>query len=251
MAENFIPYLVHVIKLQHDNPRLGLLQYRNLLTAGQYARLFDLSIKYLAKRDRVLDWGCGNGHFSFFLASHGFKPNIFSLDDPPPLLSLLPRGEYEFVRGDKSDPVSLPYPDAFFDGIASVGVLEHVREFGGNEDASLREIFRILRPGGLFIGYHIPNARSWIELLSSFFPRKHHHRWRYTGKAIREHLGRTEFDVIEIRTYGFLPRWLMSRCPDFLSDSVGLAAVFNSLDHILEKAFPFICTNHLAVAKKP
>jgi hypothetical protein len=87
--------------------------------------------------------------------------------------------------------------------------------------------------------------------LSSFFPRKHHHRWRYTGKAIREHLGRTEFDVIEIRAYGFLPRWLMSRCPDFLSDSVGLAAVFNSLDHILEKAFPFICTNHLAVAKKP
>lgn len=250
MAENFVAYLVHVIKLQREAPRLGLLQYRNLLTASQYMKLFDRSIKYLAKPDRVLDWGCGNGHFSFFLASHGFKPSIFSLEDPPPLLSLLPSDGYEFIKADKSDPVSLPYPDGFFDGIVSVGVLEHVREFGGNEEASLREIFRILRPGGLFIGYHIPNARSWTELLSSFVPGKHHHRWRYTGKAIRELLARTDFDIVEISDYGFLPRWLMGRCPAFLSNSAGLAEAFNSLDHVLEKVFPCVCTNHLAVARK-
>jgi len=250
MTKNFIPYLVHVIKLQRDNPRLGLLQYRNVLTASQYIRLFDLSLKYLSQRDCVLDWGCGNGHFSFFLANRGFKPQIFSLEDPPPLLSLLPSGGYEFIKGDKNDPVSLPYPDAFFEGIVSVGVLEHVREFGGSEEASLREIFRVLRPGGLFIGYHIPNARSWTEVLSSSVPGKHRHRWRYTGKAICELLTQAGFDIIEIRDYGFLPRWLMGRCPAFLSNSSGLAEAFNSLDHVLEKVFPCVCTNHLAVAGK-
>lgn len=251
MTDHIIPYLVRTIRLQRDNPRLGLLQYRNLLTAGRYAALFDLSPKYLAEQDRVLDWGCGNGHFSYFLAKRGLKPHIFSLDDPPPLLSLLRREEYEFAKGNKSDPVTLPYPNDFFGGVVSVGVLEHVREFGGSEAASLREIFRILKPGGLFIGTHIPNSWSWIEFLASFFPRKHHHRWRYSRTQLRGFLERAGFEILELRSYGIFPRWLMGRCPDILANSIGLAASFNALDHLLERVFPLFCTHHLAVARKP
>ena len=251
MTDHFIPYLVRTIKLQRDNPRLGLLQYRNLLTAGRYATLFDLSLKYLAEQHHVLDWGCGNGHFSYFLAKCGLKPHIFSLDDPPPLLSLLRREEYEFAKGDKSDPVTLPYPNGFFDRVVSVGVLEHVREFGGSEEASLREIFRILKPGGLFIGYHIPNSWSWIEFLASFFPRKHHHRWRYGRPKLRRFLEQAGFKILELQSYGILPRWLMSRCPDLLANSVSFATAYNALDRLLGKAFPLFCTNHLALARKP
>jgi Methyltransferase domain len=36
-----------------------------------------------------------------------------------------------------------------FEAVISASVLEHVRETGGNEEANLREIFRILKPGEL------------------------------------------------------------------------------------------------------
>jgi len=40
-----------------------------------------------------------------------------------------------------------PYLDKF-DAVVSVGVLEHVKETGGSEIGSLREIFRILKLNG-------------------------------------------------------------------------------------------------------
>ena len=251
MSNLFIPYLQRTIALQRADPGLGLLQYRNLLTAGRYAALFDLAQKYLAPGHRVLDWGCGNGHFSFFLADFGLKPFIFSLDDPPPLLNRLRSDGYEFVKGDKSDPVSLPFPDGFFDRVVSVGVLEHVREFGGSEEASLAEIRRILKPGGQFIACHIPNSRSWIEFAASLVPGKHHHRWRYGRRELRRLLEGGGYEIFEIGSYGILPRWMMGRCPDVLANSVWMAAVFRGLDHALEKTFPLFCTNHLAVVRKP
>ena len=251
MSNRFIPYLQRTIALQRADPGLGLLQYRNLLTAGRYAALFGLAQKYLMPGQRVLDWGCGNGHFAYFLANLGFRPNIFSLDDPPPLLSRLRSDGYEFAKGDKSDPVNLPYPDGYFDRIFSVGVLEHVREFGGSEEASLAEIRRILKPGGMFIAYHIPNSLSWIEFVASLVPGKHHHRWRYNRRKLRALLERVGYDILEVGSYGILPRWMMGRCPDVLASSVWLASTFNGLDRVLEKTFPLFCTNHLAVVRKP
>ena len=140
MTAKQLDYILRTIALQRADPGLGLLQYRNLLTAGRYEALFALAQKYLMPGHRVLDWGCGNGHFAYFLADFGLRPNIFSLDDPPPLLSRLRSNGYEFAKGEKSDPVNLPYPDGFFDRVVSIGVLEHVREFGGSEEASLMEI---------------------------------------------------------------------------------------------------------------
>ena len=128
-------------------------------------------------------------------------------------MQLKAQGACEYVKGRKGDPVSLPYPDGFFDVVVSVGVLEHVRESGGEERASLKEIRRILKPGGAFVGYHIPNRWSWIERLSSLFPAKHHHRRRYTKATFRALLQGCGLEAAEIRNYGFLPRGFMRRFP--------------------------------------
>jgi len=45
------------------------------------------------------------------------------------------------------DARHLTYPDAFFDGIFSISVLEHIPEEG--DSVAMREIARVLRPGGV------------------------------------------------------------------------------------------------------
>ena len=77
MTAKQLDYILRTIELQRADPGLGLLQYRNLLTAGRYEALFALAQKHLMPGHRVLDWGCGNGHFAYFLADFGLRPNLF------------------------------------------------------------------------------------------------------------------------------------------------------------------------------
>jgi SAM-dependent methyltransferase len=251
MSRDIDTLLFRLIRLQRANPGLGLLQFNNLLTAGQYRRLYRIVLKRFRKGDRVLDWGGGNGHFSLFLAGQGFQTHAFSLENPPPAFKLLEEDRCEYAKGRKDDPVSLPYPEDFFDAVISVGVLEHVRDSGGDERASLGEIHRVLKPGGLFIAYHVPNEWSWIEFLSSFFPGKHHHRWRFTKKSLKKLVESRGFELSEIRNYGFLPRWLMSRCPARVGNSKAVSAVYNFADSVLGAILPRLCTNFLMIGLKP
>jgi SAM-dependent methyltransferase len=243
--------LFRLISLQAENPGLGLLQFRNRLTAGQYRPLYELFLERFRKGERVLDWGGGNGHFSYFLAGQGFETHVFSLEEAPPVLRLLDQGSYVYIKGGKNDPISLPYPADYFDVVVSVGVLEHVRESGGDERASLGEIRRVLKPGGLFIAYHVPNEWSWIEFLSSFFPGKHHHRRRFTKRSLKNLIESGGFELSEIGNYGFLPRWLMSRCPARVGNSKAVAAVYNFIDSVLGAIMPRLSTNFLAIGRKP
>jgi SAM-dependent methyltransferase len=130
-----------------------------------------------------LDWGTGNGHASIFLSRAGFSATGYSLD-PFFFKDLLGGLPYEFVAAEASEPTRLPFRSFSFDAVLSVGVLEHVRETGGDELASLREFHRILRPGGVMICVHFPNAASWIDGLARLTGRKFH-TYRYTSKQVR------------------------------------------------------------------
>jgi SAM-dependent methyltransferase len=243
-------FLDELIALQKNNPEIELQQFENRISASQYSRLYELIQKFLPCGSRVLDWGCGNGHFSFFLLRFGYDVSVFSLDNRPPVLIQFGQALRVFVQGDKNDPVSIPFPENSFDAVVSVGVLEHVRETSGDETASLAEIRRILRPGGFFFGYHIPNAYSWIEALSAVFPKKHSHRWRYKQAELKQILSTSGLAPIFMRRYGFLPRWLSLGFPPWLKNSRRGAGLYNFIDIVLGRVFFLLCTNHAVVAQK-
>ena len=238
-----------LMALQQRSPALGLLQFESLIRANQYRRLYRLVRNYLVPGQSVLDWGCGNGHFSYFLTRSGYQASGFALHSLA-LRETLEPGGFQFAQGPSDEVAKLPYDACQFDGVVSVGVLEHVREVGGQEIASLREIWRILKPGGLFLCYHLPNTYSLIEWMASYLPRMHHHAYRYTQKDIAQLCQQADFDLMAVERYGALPRNIWSRLPGF-GNSSWLANGIEPLDRGLGLIFSGICQNYYFVAQKP
>jgi SAM-dependent methyltransferase len=223
--------------------QLGPLQFRSRIGAHQYRRLWGLVRRHVPHGARVLDWGAGNGHFTWAALELGLDVVACSLEDAaPPFVE----GRCEWVR--VRDPVTLPFADASFDAVFSVGVLEHVAELGGDEAASLREIERVLRPGGVLVVYHLPNRWSWIEAAARRIPGKHAHARRFGARELRRALG--GFELVAHGRYGVLPRNVAGALPDPLRRSRALAAVYDAADALLGVPLRPLAQNWFAIARR-
>jgi SAM-dependent methyltransferase len=226
-------------------------QFGSLAAAHQYLALYRLWRRHVPAGAEVLDWGAGNGHFSYFLARAGWRATGFSFS-PFVYESWLPKGApYDFVAGSEAEPVKLPFGDGRFDAVASIGVLEHVRETGGGEPGSLAEIARVLKPGGTFVCWHFPNQSSWIDRAARQVPGKHRHLYRYTREEVNRLVAGAGLDLLETRRYGLLPRNSAHRLLGPVRDAEWAADLWNALDGALALPFNAIAQNHCFVARKP
>jgi SAM-dependent methyltransferase len=225
-------------------------QFASLAGARQYRRLHRTARRYLPPGARVLDWGTGCGHFSYFLARAGYRATGFDVEEVSQA-DWLGDPHERYVGGSPAEPVRLPFADAEFDAVASVGVLEHVRETGGSEAASLAEIRRVLRPGGVFLCYHFPNRSSWIDFLAGLFPGKHHHDYRYDRRDIERLAEAAGLELLEVGRYGILPRNLLHRLPGPLRRARWLADLWDMVDAVAGAVLPAVCQNYEFVARRP
>ena len=110
-------------------------------------------------RDKlVLEAGCGKGRHSFIVSSFGPK-KLFSADlsEAVFIARRNVRGENcAFVRCDIK---SLPFEEAMFDLVFSVGVLHHLDK----PAEGLKELWRVLKPGGkLLLWVYAREGNGWI-----------------------------------------------------------------------------------------
>ncbi len=239
-----------LIALQAQDRQCNLSQFRSITSAEQYQKLYQLLQQYVAPRSAVLDWGCGNGHFSYFLARSDYQAYGYAFEDFY-LREQLNQFGYKFKRGTPTDAIAIPYEDQQFDAVVSVGVLEHVRETGGDEIASLKEIFRLLKPGGYFICYHLPNQSSWIDPIAALVPNKHHHLYRYTRASIQTLCQTAGLALLDVQRYGVLPRNFWGNLPTSIRTSTAIARSWNLADTTLSTIFSPFCQNYWFVAQKP
>jgi 2-polyprenyl-6-hydroxyphenyl methylase/3-demethylubiquinone-9 3-methyltransferase len=109
----------------------------------------------------VLDLGCAGGFMAEALADRGAR--VTGIDPAAEAVAAArahAAATGREIRYDVGAGEALPYPDAAFDAVVCVDVLEHVADL----DQVLAEVARVLRPGGLFL-YDTINA-SWIARLA-------------------------------------------------------------------------------------
>jgi SAM-dependent methyltransferase len=98
---------------------------------------------------RVLDAGCGPGTITVGLARAVAPAEVVGVDAEPGVLArareLAAAQAVGNVTFRQADVYALPFPDGDFDAVFAHTLLEHLRR----PDAALRELRRVLRPGGL------------------------------------------------------------------------------------------------------
>ncbi len=119
-------------------------------TAPENAETLDLL--GLADGDRILEIGCGHGATLFDAAGRTVDLKLTGVDFSDVMLSVARRRNRQFIEAgrvavDHGDSARLPYRDSTFNKIYSV----HTVYFWAQPEAHLREILRVLAPGGQFV----------------------------------------------------------------------------------------------------
>jgi SAM-dependent methyltransferase len=201
-----------------------------------YVRIAD-DIARRVPRGDLLDWGCGWGQMTYLLRRRGFRVTAFDVGDPAAARPDVPLCRaVQVVRSP--DPTALPFADGAFDDVLSCGVLEHVAEDvpGGDERGSLREVRRVLRPGGRLLIYQLPQQYSWQEAAVRRLGLGSGHRRRFTAAGIDALLRQEGFVVESLRRTNLVPRNLTGM-PERLRVAYSrLAPCLIAADEVLSRA---------------
>ena len=116
--------------------------------------LFDQLLRgRIAPGMRIVDAGCGGGRNLVYFFRNGY--DIFGVDEDPRAIASVRAIARQLAAGlpetnFRNEPVEhLTFPDAFADVVLSSAVL-HFAKDDEQFEGMVREMWRVLRPGGLF-----------------------------------------------------------------------------------------------------
>lgn len=185
---------VAVIYNEGDKP---FTQYPDKLARYLFSRY------QLPKGSKILDLGCGRGEFLKGFIRCGL--NGYGVDRSTIAKSICP--EAEVLQADLENN-TLPFNDNYFDVVFSKSVLEHFYY----PEKLVREIYRILNPGGIVITM-VPD---WESVYKIFYD-DYTHRKPFTLNSLRNIFEISGFDKVRVEKIRQLPflwslPWLQPFC---------------------------------------
>lgn len=141
---------------------------------GRSVSIFENSVK--DKDAKILDFGTGSGAFLGALHGSGYK-NLSACDIDDYIDGKFKNFIKDFQPLDASFQ-KLKWPSGSFDAVTAWEVFEHLE----NPHNAIREIHRVLKPGGLLI-FSVPNIFHIISRIV-FFKKGLFPRWNETNNHI-------------------------------------------------------------------
>ncbi len=145
--------------------------------------------------ERILDIGCGDGAYDKMIAGTG--ASVQGIDIHEKRLAAA-RKYYQGARTDYRymDASELDVPDASFDKVLSLCVMEHLED----DELVMRNVARALKPGGLFVfSADSLSAAGVTPEERARHRRKYAVNTFYTVGVVRDKLDRAGFDLVEGR----------------------------------------------------
>ncbi len=130
----------------------------------------EMILKRVGSSQIALDLGAGAGIVSQMNFKGNF-PRVCGIDPDERVLTNPCLDEGKVAFGE-----NVPYPDESFDLIFADNVLEHLPE----PEKVFSEVYRILRPGGVFLA-KTPNKHHYMPLIARLTPHRFHewvNKWR-------------------------------------------------------------------------
>jgi 2-polyprenyl-3-methyl-5-hydroxy-6-metoxy-1,4-benzoquinol methylase len=153
---------------------------------------------------RVLDMGCGGGRHAFALYRRGLDVTALDMDaaelkDVAAMFTAMAEAgevpEGAAARAVRGTAYDLPFEDGTFDRVIAAEVLEHLPQ----DERAMRELFRVLKPGGLIavtVPRWGPELVCWA-LSSAYHEVEGGHVRIYRGSELRRRLERTGLQVVD------------------------------------------------------
>lgn len=172
---SYIPAAGHDLFLPLYDPVL-----RFFVREGVFRQRF-LEQADIHPQHRVLDLGCGTGTMAILIRQRRPESTVVGVDGDPKVLGVA-RGKAAkaslAIQFDEALADRLPYPDRSFDRVLSSLVLHHLTH--DEKLAALREVYRVLKPGG---GFHLADFGPPVGWYAAVVARLAAH-----GERLRENL---------------------------------------------------------------
>lgn len=174
----------------------------------------------------VLDLGAGAGIVSQ-MNLRGLGPRVVGVDLDPRVVD----NPY-LDEGRVASAEAIPFPDASFDLVFSVSVVEHLAD----PVKAFRDVLRVLRPGGRFL-IKTTNKTHYVALIASITPHAFHERVAArrgrahadtfptlykcnTARAMTRCAHEAGFEIAEIRRVEGRPEYLRISGPAYLAGTI-------------------------------
>ncbi len=200
---------------------------RNRAVIRRQISIFERCQNFLQNAHAVLDWGCRHAADACLVRMLlGPKVELHGCDVEDAGYETF-FGFAQLKYAQLTHPYLLPYEDNTFDAVIGSGVLEHVP----NDSESLKELYRIIKPGGFFIMTMLPNRHSYTEWINRRLKNPHHLRMYSLSQAKNMFLH-----------HGFLPvRFGYHQVIPTLSSPKGGIFDVPLANHLVEKTFLLNC----------